>query len=119
MSNGEIARRLGELAGQMRDGFSGVNGRLDKVNGQLDTHRGQIAGHAVTLATHQTKLSTLNHEVFHRGRRTDDEGDDDTVRRGSEPITRRDLALVGGAVFALVEIVRWLPALFEAGKVAP
>lgn len=120
MSNGELGRRLEDLSTQLREGFSGVNVRLDRVNGQIDTHRGQIAAQAVTLAEHRTKLSTLNHEVFHRRRPGGgDEGEDETPRRGSEPITRRDLALVGGAVFALIELVRWLPALFAASQVAP
>lgn len=119
MSTGELGRRLEDLSTQLREGFAGVNGRLDRVNGQLDTHRGQIAAQAVTLAEHRTKLSTVNHELFRRRRSNGDEGEDEAARRGSEPITRRDLALVGGAVFALIELVRWLPALFAAGQVAP
>lgn len=122
MSNGEIARQLADLKSQVAVGFQGTHGRLDKVNGQLDTHRERIGQHATTLAETRVKLSTLNNHVFRRQRNSDSDDDKDEVAtkaKESKPITRSDLALVGGAVFVLVEFVRWLPALLSAGKGAP
>jgi hypothetical protein len=113
MTNGEIARQLADLKTQVGIGFQGTHGRLDKVNGQLDIHREKLGEHATALAEHRVKLSTLNGHVFRRSATSED------AAAESRPVTRADLALVGGALFALIELVRWLPALLSAGKVAP
>jgi t-SNARE complex subunit (syntaxin) len=39
---GKILRSLGQLEGQMKQGFEDVNSRLDKVNGNIARHEGEI-----------------------------------------------------------------------------
>lgn len=118
MSNGEIARQLADLKSQVSSGFTGTHARLDKVNGQLDTHREKLGHHATALAEHRVKISSLNHHLFQR-RRGNGEGAEEGDEDESAPITRRDLAVFGGAVFVLVELVRWLPVLVSVGQGAP
>lgn len=122
LSNGEIARQLADLKLQVASGFAGTHGRLDRVNGQLDNHREKLGNHATALAEHRIRLSTLSNHIFRRrnGTGADADVEDDTPgKRESKPITRGDLVFVGGVVFALVEAVRWLPALVSIGRVAP
>lgn len=86
--------------------------RIDALTDQVRLTNGRVTGLEKLAASEGQKVRNIEREVFRHPpkRESSTEG---------TPITRRDLAVFGGAVFVLVEVVRWLPAMFAAGKVAP
>ena len=108
LTNGEIARQLADLRGQVADGFRGTHVRLDKVNGQLDTHREKLGEHATALAEHRVKLSTLNNHIFRRR-----QNGETSESEPSRPITRWDLTVAGGGLYLLIEVAPKLAAMFK------
>jgi len=77
---------------------------------QTKITNGRVTALEVVTSAHGAKIANVERQIL---------SDDANDARRSEPITRRDLAVAGGVVFLLVEVVRWVPAMLAAGKVAP
>ena len=92
---------------------------------QTKLTNGRVNALEVVTAEHGVKVRNLEREVFDSARVAVSEAAGASATAApasatdSTPITRRDLAVFGGAIFVLVEVVRWIPAMFAAGKVAP
>ena len=109
---GEFSRAIESLSKQLAD--LQVTGR--ETLGEAKKTNGRVNGLERLTAEHGVKLRNLEREVFH----VDGEStappkppNDDT------PITRRDLWVAVGAIGFVLAAIKWLPALFAAGKVAP
>lgn len=96
MSNGEIGRVLAELRTQLREGFEGLNDRVDDLTAQVRTTNGRVGTLETAGAVQGQKVANLEREIFRR--RSDwQDGDKSRVRtadEGSRALTRRDLQIV-------------------------
>lgn len=107
MTPGEIARRLTELRDDMREGFSGVNARIDGLTDQVRVTNGRVGALETETGRHDENLKGLNREIYRHG------------RQPVGVVTKRDVLLVLGTVGVLAAIVKWFPALMLAGQGAP
>lgn len=103
---GEFTRAIEALSRQIADVQATSRATLDEAR----KTNGRVNGLEVLSTEHGVKLKNLEREVFHA----------DASRASEEtPITRRDLWVAVAAVGAVLAAVKWLPALFAAGQVAP
>ena len=93
--------------------MNGFGERIDALTEEVRFTNGRVGSLERTGASEAQKVRNLEREIFRSPPAMAPVAGDAT------PITRRDLAVAGGAVFMLVEVVRWLPALFAAGQGAP
>lgn len=99
-------------SGEFLRAMEALGDRIDALTDQVRITNERVTGLEKTAASEGQKVRNLEREIFrHQPKR-------EPASEGT-PITRRDLAVFGGAVFVLVEVVRWLPAMFAAGQVAP
>ncbi len=103
LTSGEFARAMDALGD-----------RIDALTDQVRITNGRVGSLERTAASEGQKVRNIEREVFRHGSKPKE-----ATPTENTPITRRDLAVFGGAVFVLVELTRWLPAMFAAGKVAP
>jgi hypothetical protein len=89
---------------QMRDGFEGVNARLDRQNGRITTVE-------VKEAEDRTRVISLEKEIFSRGRgrRLSDQVDSDDAP--AVRFTKRESALMMaglGIIFSLIKLIEFI-----------
>lgn len=107
---GEFTRAIEALSKQIADVQATSRATLDEAR----KTNGRVNGLERVSAEHGVKLKNLEREVF------DEDGAEGKVAAGENtPITRRDLWVAVGAIGFVLAAVKWLPALFAAGQVAP
>lgn len=104
MSNGELGRLLADLRLQVREGFDGLNGRVDVLTRQVRATNGRVGSLETAKAVQAQQMTNIEHEMFSPLKR---------------PVTRGDVYIFGLAVGVVAAAVKWLPALFAAARVAP
>ena len=84
--------------------------RIDQLTDQVRGANGRVGGLETMAAGEAQKVRNIERQMFR---------DQASEAPETTALTRRDLAVFGGAIFVLVEVVRWLPALLTVGKGAP
>jgi len=109
ITRADIERMENRLTTLAKDGFDGVNSRLDVLNGRVG--KGEVL-----TGEHRVRLENLERQVFTRQERHEHE---ETAREKREhegasesrSITRRDVAVFlagGGGVYAVIKVVQEL-----------
>lgn len=111
MSNGELARRLNEMSQSLREGFAGVNTRIEGLTAQVREQNGRVVKLERATDVGSQRMLNIEREVFRDGRVVPD---DDAIS-----LTRRDLKVAVAVIVAAFAVIRWLPALLTAGQGAP
>ena len=110
-----MERAFALLRDEMRDGFEGLNRRLDTMNGRVNTHGEELAAMRGVVKTNEDLAHDLRDlaETFatHRARCPYDGGGDGAASEGGPRWSNTQLAwgVSGGGVggFVLMELIRW------------